>query len=174
MKLPKLMAAIAVTMGVGFGGAAKADVVYDISYSEDFVFIGNSLGDFSAQVTVDNGQVISVTGSGSVIGSITGVLPLNFQGTGNDNSFSSASPYLDQNGVAFSSSAFTELDLYWGGDSAGLLSFDDTANLQDYTFGDLAVSLAPSVAVPEPSAIAAFVGGLLGLGYLAYRRRKMV
>jgi hypothetical protein len=141
--------------------AQAAPLFYEFTFVPS-LSIGTPVGNFSGELEVDGTTITNITGSGSLIGTITGLLPI---GSGfdndSDNVFSPVAPFLTNFGVAFSTTNVPDLNMYAAAQTAVQPSPGNGS------FGSLSVSLA---AVPEPTSLPLLAAGLVGLAAVGRRR----
>jgi len=177
-------AAILILGALAAGGLAPraraVPVTYDFAYTQTAVSIfsgGTGTGNITGQFSVDGGAITGITGSTSLFGAITGLLPPgSFPiGAENSNAFTATSPWLDGGGVSFTTAArvfnlsYDSFNLVWdgltelssgGGGTSGSGTLVVTA----------AGSIGDPVPIPDPGSLTLLAGGLLGLA--ATRRRR--
>lgn len=147
--------------------ASAALISYDFTYSQTSFDLSAGVGDFSGSFSVDNNTIVGISGSGGLIGTITGLLAAGSLG-GNDNAFSATAPYVNGLGVAFSTSNLGNLNLFFD----GFNQTDNVSNLIDRT-GIGALSVTPSVVnpAPEPGALALTMLALAAAAATSSRRK---
>jgi hypothetical protein len=173
-----MRALIGVVLGLLAAAAQAAPVTYDFSYTQTAVGFsgGTGTGDISGQFSVEGGAITGITGTTALFGAITGLVsPGGFPiGAPNSNAFSAASPWLDENGVAFrtASQVFNLAWASWNGTWQGLTEQTGGGGSTDGR-GTLAVTLAGGLGdprpVPAPGGVGLLAAALLGLA--AARRR---
>jgi len=161
----RLLSLVAFTTLVLCPAVASA-TVYAYNFTETSTGGGPSVGDFSGQLTVVNGTVTAITGSGAGIGTITGLFaPGVF--LGNDNAFSPTSPYFDNNGISFSSTVYAQINIY---NALGTeLEYNYTAG--DVNYGSFSASLI-SQDLPEPDSLTIEAGALALLALVLSKRHS--
>ena len=163
----------------GAAGAQAAPVTYNFAYTQTAVDIfsgGTGTGNITGVFSVDSGSITGITGSTSLFGAITGLLPPGSYpiGAENSNAFSATSPWLDGAGVAFTTAghvfnlSYDSFNLVWDGLTELSSGGGSTAGS-----GTLVVTPAGSIGdpspIPEPASLALLTGGLL---WLAAARRR--
>lgn len=168
--LSKTFAAGALALALSVIGSAQAAEF-------EFKFTGTNVqGDVVATTSSDGSQqaVISIRGwlTDSEVGSgaftVTGLSSY----AGADNFVYLASPYVDFGGLSFTTDTGGAFNLGLGGSNAtGLVLNAQTLNAGGYPgqVGSTNVDMT-ATAVPEPSSIALFAAGLLGL--IGVKRRR--
>jgi hypothetical protein len=185
------LAAIATVSLLSAVGAAKADLLYDFSFSTaNYSASGQIITDVSNDVLSVSGSVLPSTGlTAGTGGSITGLVsdrsnnvpPV--QGTFyapsgqgwyyNDVLYPSGPALVDNNGILFEFGAGNFGNIYTVG-STYYFSVDNPGVL--YNPGDVITAGGITfdseiAAVPEPSTWAMMMFGFAGVGFMAYRRK---
>src|SRR5882724_5449116 len=104
MKYPSLlragilaMALSAAALGPG-AGTVRASVMYNFTYTVTTDKGGGT--DYSGVFDVSGTTVVGITGTSSLYGAITGLLPPDTF-LSNDNQLSTTAPYVDSHGISF-------------------------------------------------------------------------
>ncbi len=147
-----------VLLGLAAAPSRGAIVPYNFSFTT--AGTGFDFGTFSGQFNVDSttNLIVGISGSGAVIGTITGLLPIGTLG-GNDNRLFPTAPYVTNPGVTFSTTSLGALNLY---------SLDPTTWQVIDTGGNGRLLLINGgklvvAAVPEPAGLALVASALLAL-----------
>src|SRR5438552_5615488 len=116
MKQAELLRAVilaaALAVAGGGMGTARADVMYDFTYTVTIDLAGGT--NLSGVFDVSGTTVVGITGTSSLYGAITSLLlPDTF--AANDNQLSTTAPYVDSGGISFTLASGGNANLYMGG-----------------------------------------------------------
>jgi hypothetical protein len=154
-----------------FSGAAHA-AIFNFSYSfptSDVLHFPGGVTSASGQITATDqggGMFLATAMTGFWNGeTITGLIPVGgYLGINDNLLFPSTYPVLSFNGIAFSVSGPTgQVNVYY---------YPSLGYTEDFPSVGTSPIFNLTAAVPEPSTWAMMVLGFVGLGYMAYRRRR--
>ena len=158
-----LLVVFTLFLGVTSSGA-MADTNYNFNFNSGSV-VGVFVVDNSKMITsIINGTISGIEGYNGPIGLIA---PGGF--FGNDNQYSASGPFLNRNGVSFSTSgASGDLNLfYYAGSDYGLFNGDQTL-----AYGSMTSSISGGVAPEMNASLIPQVGLLLACLFFLMGRKK--
>jgi len=169
----KFGAVLAVVMALPVVAEAA---VYDFTFTDTSTGTYNVSGVITTSDTLNavfGYDILSITGNVNTVGSIDGLVPNPNQPNPNnnfgflyDNVRFPVEPYLDSNGVLFSTNGGSSLWNLWGNSPGNY-------ELYSYSPGVNVVGPLSVTAVPEPATWAMMILGFLGVGFVAYRRKSI-